>query len=82
MPLFFYHVKIALAKLSQNNQRRNLRYNILLEFFFGFGQAFNGISTILPLLLTLLGAPLAIAVDLRFKIKISTHYSFYILQSK
>ncbi len=51
----------ALARLSQNNQRRNLRFNILHEFFFGFGIAFNDVSTILPLFMTLLGAPLAIA---------------------
>ncbi|MEA1881145.1 MAG: MFS transporter [Candidatus Marinimicrobia bacterium] len=50
-----------MAKLSLSDHRHNLSFNIVHEFFFGFGVAFHDVSTILPLFLTLLGAPVSVA---------------------
>jgi|TARA_Y100000310_G_C20695599_1_gene825467 MFS family permease len=49
------------AGLSLSDHRHNLTFNIIHEFFFGFGVAFHDLSTILPLFLTLLGAPISVA---------------------
>ena len=50
-----------MVKLSLSDHRHNLSFNIAHEFFFGFGVAFHDVSTILPLFLTLLGAPVSVA---------------------
>ena len=50
-----------MAGLSLSDHRHNLTFNIIHEFFFGFGVAFHDLSTILPLFLTLLGAPISVA---------------------
>ena len=50
-----------MARLSLSDHRHNLAFNIVHELFFGFGVAFHDVSTILPLFLTLLGAPVSVA---------------------
>lgn len=50
-----------MAKLTISDHHHNLTFNIIHEFFFGFGVAFHDVSTILPLFLTLLGAPISVA---------------------
>jgi MFS family permease len=49
-----------MARLSLSDHRHNLGLNIVHEFCWGIGFAFNDVSTILPLFLTLLGAPLSV----------------------
>ena len=49
-----------MARLSLSDHRHNLGLNIVHEFCWGMGFAFNDVSTILPLFLTLLGAPLSV----------------------
>ncbi len=49
--------------LSLKDHHRNQNYNIIHEFFWGFGTAFHTVYAVVPLFLKKLGAPEAIAVS-------------------
>ncbi|MFQ6611607.1 MAG: MFS transporter [Fidelibacterota bacterium] len=53
-----------MTKLSLSDHRHNLKLNILHESTWGFGVAFHDVSTILPLFLAQLGAPVGIVGSL------------------
>ena len=52
-----------MSKLDIKDHKRNQTYNIIHEFFWGFGSAFHTIYAVVPLFLKKLGAPEAIAMS-------------------
>mgnify|MGYP001441113737 FL=1 len=50
-------------ELDIRDHKRNQTYNIIHEFFWGFGSAFHTIYAVVPLFLKKLGAPEAIAMS-------------------
>ena len=49
--------------LSLKDHYQNQKFNIIHEFFWGFGTAFHTVYAVVPLFLKKLGAPEAIAVS-------------------
>ena len=49
--------------LSLKEHYQNQNFNIIHEFFWGFGTAFHTVYAVVPLFLKKLGAPEAIAVS-------------------
>ena len=52
-----------IADFSIDDHRHNVKYNIVHEFFWGFGVAFHTIYAVVPLFLKELGAPEYIVVS-------------------
>ena len=52
-----------MKELTLKDHRKNQKFNIIHEFFWGFGTAFHTIYAVVPIFLKKLGAPEAIAVS-------------------
>ena len=52
-----------MKEFSLNDHNHNQKFNILHEFFWGFGSAFHTVYAVVPLFLKQLGSPEAIAVS-------------------
>ena len=52
-----------MKELTLKDHRKNQKFNIIHEFFWGFGTAFHSIYAVVPIFLKKLGAPEAIAVS-------------------
>jgi MFS family permease len=52
-----------MSDFTLNDHNHNLKYNLIHEFFWGFGVAFHTIYAVVPLFLRELGAPESIAVS-------------------
>ncbi len=50
-------------EFTLKDHHHNLRYNLVHEFFWGFGIAFHTIYAVVPLFLRTLGAPESIAMS-------------------
>ena len=52
-----------MTDFTLNDHNHNLKYNLIHEFFWGFGIAFHTLYAVVPLFLRELGAPESIAVS-------------------
>ena len=52
-----------MPEFTLEDHNHNLRYNLIHEFFWGFGIAFHTIYAVVPLFLRNLGAPESIAIS-------------------